>query len=341
MKLHTNPTLYKQAIKFTSEQLGLPEIYIEKDYWLSMVLKSLYGQDLGQQIVFKGGTSLSKCFGLIERFSEDIDLALLKSPDDTSNQLTKKIKQISDLVSQVLPEIQVDGLTRKLGKNRKTVHSYSKEFQGDYGQVRDSIVIEATWLGNPDPYIEVSINSYIGMMMKGSDQEALIEEYQMQPFEVLAQDPRRTMCEKIMSLVRFSYSEEPVQNLKNKIRHIYDLHNLIEEPRYAEFLLTEDFSRMLQMVAQEDLGNYKNSEQWIGIHPKESMIFKSLDEIWDELERSYNGDFKHLVYGKLPEAEIVKASMKRIRSQLRDIKWELSQERIQENEQKRGPKLRL
>jgi predicted nucleotidyltransferase component of viral defense system len=78
MKLHLNQKLYEEAIRFTSGQIGLPEIYIEKDYWLSLVLKAIFSNEIGHQVVFKGGTSLSKCYGIIDRFSEDIDLALLK-----------------------------------------------------------------------------------------------------------------------------------------------------------------------------------------------------------------------------------------------------------------------
>jgi predicted nucleotidyltransferase component of viral defense system len=92
MKLHSNPKLYKQAVRFTSEKIGLPEIYIEKDYWLCLVLKAIYSEDIGNQVVFKGGTSLSKCFGIIERFSEDIDLSLLKITKGFIKSAYQKIK---------------------------------------------------------------------------------------------------------------------------------------------------------------------------------------------------------------------------------------------------------
>jgi predicted nucleotidyltransferase component of viral defense system len=123
MKLHLNQKLYKQAVQYTAEQIGLPEIFIEKDYWLTLVLKAIFNDSIGHQVVFKGGTSLSKCFDLVERFSEDIDLAILKSPTDSSNQLTSRLKTISKIVSDIIPEIEVEGLTRKMGMNRKTVHT--------------------------------------------------------------------------------------------------------------------------------------------------------------------------------------------------------------------------
>jgi predicted nucleotidyltransferase component of viral defense system len=69
MKLHQNMALFKQAVKFTAAQKGILDIYIEKDYWVTFVLYNLYKSELGKEIVFKGGTALSKCYGIIDRFS--------------------------------------------------------------------------------------------------------------------------------------------------------------------------------------------------------------------------------------------------------------------------------
>lgn len=60
----------------TSDATGLPAYSIEKDSWVTMVLRMLFTSGLSDHIVFKGGTSLSKGYNLIERFSEDIDLAI-------------------------------------------------------------------------------------------------------------------------------------------------------------------------------------------------------------------------------------------------------------------------
>jgi len=91
MNLHQNKTLFKDAIKITATQMGMLDIYIEKDYWVTFVLYNLYKSSLSKEIVFKGGTALSKCYGLIERFSEDIDIILIKSEGQSDNQLKKKL----------------------------------------------------------------------------------------------------------------------------------------------------------------------------------------------------------------------------------------------------------
>jgi hypothetical protein len=79
--------------------------------------------------------------------------------------MTTKIKTISDVVSAVLPEVDIEGLTQKMGMNRKTAHTYNKEFKGSYGQVRDVIIVEANWLGYFEPYTTKQLNSFVGEMM--------------------------------------------------------------------------------------------------------------------------------------------------------------------------------
>lgn len=113
MKLHENKTLYRQSIQYTADLLKIPSVYVEKDYWVSYALFTIFSNEIGTDTVFKGGTALSKCFNLIERFSEDIDLVMFRREGETNTQLTNKIKKISKVVSEVLPEIHVSGLTQK------------------------------------------------------------------------------------------------------------------------------------------------------------------------------------------------------------------------------------
>jgi len=130
MNLHQNKTLFKDAIKITATQMGMLDIYIEKDYWVTFVLYNLYKSSLSKEIVFKGGTALSKCYGLIERFSEDIDIILIKSEGQSDNQLKKKLKEITTEVSKFLPEIEKKDITHRMGMVRKTAHKYPKVFKG-------------------------------------------------------------------------------------------------------------------------------------------------------------------------------------------------------------------
>src|SRR5690554_6189453 len=210
MRLHKNKELFQDAVVATSQQKGIPQIYVEKDYWVTYALSHIFKNDIGKETVFKGGTALQKCFGLIQRFSEDIDLVLLRQGNETGNQLKTKIKKISKCVFDVLPEIDVDGITNKVGMIRKTAHNYPKAFTGHFGQVRDIIIVESTWLGHFEFYTTGKVSAFIYEMMRQNNQQSLIDEYGLNPFEVLILSPKRTLCEKIMSLVRFSQTQDPI-----------------------------------------------------------------------------------------------------------------------------------
>lgn len=76
MKLHLNNELFVDMVQLTAETLSIKDIYVEKDYWVTNALFAIFSNEIGKDTVFKGGTALSKCFKVIERFSEDIDLVV-------------------------------------------------------------------------------------------------------------------------------------------------------------------------------------------------------------------------------------------------------------------------
>lgn len=323
MKLHENKQLFRQAVQFTAQQMNIPEIYVEKDYWVTFALHTIFNHDIGKDTIFKGGTALSKCFNLIERFSEDIDLVVLRHDGESNNKLTNKIKKISEVINTVLPEVVVEEVTHKMGMNRKTAHTYAKEFNGNYGQVRDVIIIEATWLGYFEPYTTKSINSYVGNMMIANGQSEIAKENGLLSFEVLVLESVRTLCEKIMSLVRFSYSDNPIDDLKKKIRHAYDLHQLLQQKELFEFFHSIDFEKMLLTVANDDVISFKNNNEWLVNHPVDAIVFKELDRVWNELKVTYTSDFKNLVYGDLPNETVIRETLKMIGERLKIVIWDL------------------
>lgn len=323
MKLHTNKDLLYDAILATADYLDMRDIYVEKDYWVTVVLYEIFHSEIADQSVFKGGTALSKCHKLIERFSEDIDMVVLRNERETDNQLKKKIRAISKVVERVIPEIEVEGLTNKMGNIRKTVHQYNKLFEGDFGQIREHVVVEATWLGDFQPFSNMEISSYIYEMMKFKGQDELIEQYNMAPFSIQVLDKRRTFCEKIMSLVRFSRSDEAIYDLRNKIRHVYDIHQMLKDEEIQQFFESSRIDNMLIKVGNDDMIGYKNNNDWIPEHPSTAIIFDKPQETWEHLSSTYKGDFKDLVTGELPpECELIE-SLNQIAVRLRKIEWNI------------------
>ncbi len=94
MKLHTDIKLFRETIRATSLHSAINEVFIEKDYWITLVLCQLSKSRFAGQTVFKGGTSLSKGYGLINRFSEDVDIAILDGNNKSGNEIKTIIRTV-------------------------------------------------------------------------------------------------------------------------------------------------------------------------------------------------------------------------------------------------------
>jgi len=194
----------------------------------------------------------------------------------------------------VLPETKIEGLTGKSGTVRKTAHRYEKAFAGPSGQVGDHIVVKSTWLGTPEPYTTASVSSFIYEMLLRNGQRAIIDGYGMSPFEVQVLSPQRTLCEKIMSLVRFSRTKDPIADLGAKIRHVYDIHSMLHDCGINAFFRSDGFEEMLHKVANDDLASFRNNNRWLAGHPAEAMVFSETEKTWNRIRNVYRLSFKDL-----------------------------------------------
>lgn len=68
MKLHENKALFRQAVQFTADQMNIPALYVEKDYWVTYALSTIFQNEIGKDTIFKDGTASSKCYKMIDRF---------------------------------------------------------------------------------------------------------------------------------------------------------------------------------------------------------------------------------------------------------------------------------
>lgn len=325
MNLHLNSNDFEGAIVATSEYFKIPEIFIEKDYWVTYALHQLFHSDVKNLIVFKGGTSLSKCYKVIERFSEDIDLVVIKNDDDTGNDLKRKLKAVTDLIDKsALEVVPNDPNTNKKGSLRKIVYSYPKVgVKGNYGQVRENISLEVSHLGNFEPNTTKPICSLIAEYIKTTSNTCLIKQFGLEDFEVKALSIERTFCEKIISLVRFSYSENPIEDLSAKVRHAYDLHQLLQLEAVRRFVNSNEFENMLLQVGKDDDKAIPNDKDWLYIHPKEALLFKDTAKVWSELKKTYTTSFKELVTGSLPNESEVLDSLQFLSKRISEIDWNI------------------
>ncbi len=319
MKLHEYQDDFKDLILATSQALGIREIYIEKDYWVTYALKNLVNSEYVDVTIFKGGTSLSKALNVIERFSEDIDLAIVPNENLSKNQVKKLITNIQKTVAGDLPEIEIPGLTSKGSKFRKTAHAYERVTDDDnYGQASDKILIEVNSFANPSPYNKQVISSYISEFLKSKGLNEDIEKFGLEEFEINVLDIRRTFVEKVLGLIRASYFESPLDELQKKIRHIYDLERIMNKEDVTEFLSSDSFFDMIDKVKKDDTDNHEFKGDWLDNPLSTSLIFNKTDDVWDALEQTYQNNFAALVYGVPPTSESIKTNLKTISKRLVD-----------------------
>ena len=331
MNLHLDKNNFEGAIVAAADYFQIPEIFIEKDYWVTYALHQLFHSDVKDLIVFKGGTSLSKCYHVIQRFSEDIDLVVIKNDVDTGSDLKRRLKEITTIIDCSILEIVADHPNiNKKGSLRKIVYSFPKVgLEGKYGEVKDDITLEVSHLGNFEPNVTKPIRTLIAEYIKTTPNIGLITQFGLADFEVKALAVERTFCEKIISLVRFSYTENPISDLSNKVRHTYDLTLLLRLDSIKDFVNSDSFGIMLLQVAKDDDKAIPNNKEWLYKHPKDALIFSDTVLVWNVLKKVYTGSkFNELLIGnaKPPHENDVFETLVFLTERIEVISWEVSDE---------------
>lgn len=207
MNLHTNKEVFSTLVNLTAKHFNIVPAFVEKDYWITLVLSKLSQSAFTESVVFKGGTSLSKGYRLINRFSEDIDIATINE-NLCGNALKSKIRSIEKTITVDFTEIIEPGITSKGSMFRKSVFEYTSIITGRLtGNTPKRVIVEINSFANPYPFVKQEIYSFIARFLLESSQQKVIEQYGLQPFFLNVLDKRRTMIEKVVSLIRFSFSE--------------------------------------------------------------------------------------------------------------------------------------
>lgn len=293
MLLHHNLNKLEEAIRATAQSMSLPVTYVEKDYWVTWALKTLAHSTISDDIVFKGGTSLSKAYGLISRFSEDVDIAVL-TERLTHNQAKSKVKKASKIIGDIYDEID-SADTSKNSHFRKIRFAYPRIDDAIVeGQIVDSLLLEVNAFTDPEPYQKMSISSYVADFLVSVGQHEFIKENELEPFEMNVLCVARTLCEKIMGLVKASQGNDHLDKLKRKIRHLYDIHFLLADQNTRQFVLSEEFGNMMRRVIACDRAAF-SAASWLDEPLSNACVFSNLALIWPSLESTYNGEFKAMV----------------------------------------------
>ena len=302
MNLHNDLKLYSDSIRATSQYLGIKEDFIEKDYWITKVLHNLSSNKFSSQTVFKGGTSLSKAYNLIARFSEDIDIAILHNENATGNHIKNIIRTVSKNITTELQELDIEGISSKGSRFRKSVYQY---LSFDQKNQSNKLILEINSFANPYPYNVVSIASMIYQFLFETDKSHYIEQYSLQPFTLNILRKEQTLVEKLVSLIRFSFSQNPTDELSKKIRHFYDLYFLMNDSECSSFVLSDDFKIHFNMILNHDRTIFAEPEGWQEMALEESPLMIDFKSIWSKIKTTYQTELSALAYKQIPhEREI-------------------------------------
>lgn len=315
MTLHQNKELFSELLIHTAQMVGLPEVYIEKDYWVTYMLKRLSDSPYRDRAIFKGGTSLSKAYKLIERFSEDIDLAVITN-GESSNQIKTLIKKIEkEILDGNFQEIE-DLLTSKGSAFRKTVHTYPMSQEGDFGHAYEHIVIELNAFAKPHPFSAKEIATYMNNFLEVQAPQ-MIKKYELEPFDVNVLDYRRTFCEKLSAVARATFeADEEFTKLKNKIRHLYDIYYLMQEEEIKIFVESDEFVEMIENIREDDIEQFQGLWNSQDLH--KALIFSNTKECMNKVGSYYTSTFSDLVYGSTPNILDVQNEIENISRVLKD-----------------------
>lgn len=275
MKLHLNKVLFTNYISLASQIEGIDEAIILKDYFVTLALKSIYS--IHSDLVFIGGTSLSKCFGIINRFSEDIDLVA------TAKSRKGKQKATYDIINDLAQEWpwQTESNNDKYSDFKEMYLYYDTNHITDLDQ---RVKLELITFMDPFPVIEKRVEAIIYKYLEQDE----IDEYDMQPISVLTQEPYRTFFEKIIlekELYKDDTEGRPLDESQEKrARDFYDIHKIWIYYAKSVPVNCDNFIQMIESrlkhrknrttVNKDDFNRYKLIEMF-----EKKKIRRQLEEI--------------------------------------------------------------
>jgi predicted nucleotidyltransferase component of viral defense system len=319
--LHNDTERFSALIKFTAEHFHILPTFIEKDYWITRSLQRLSQNPNMEKVVFKGGTSLAKAYRLTNRFSEDIDIAVINADSFSGNQLKMFIKRLAKDMASDLEENVVPHTTSKGSRFYRALYKYPQIQELSAVSINSGqILIEINTYANPYPYIKQKITCFITDYLTSINRQDLIEEYNLQPFTINVLDKRRTITEKLVSLFRFSFSSDISKALAGKIRHFYDLYYLIKDSECAEYIKSDNFKNDFSELMRHDQTEFDEPQGWQTKTIADSLLTKDFPVLWENLRSTYQNELQTLAFSVIPNEKLVADSFMNLIANLDEIK---------------------
>lgn len=246
MKLLQHPDFEQAIVRAAKyfESRGLRPALIEKDYYVTEALRVL-AQEAGDQVIFKGGTSLSKGWNLIARFSEDIDIFLdpqAYSPPLGANAINRHLKKLRDAVAKVPITFLKDKSKTIGGFGRSDLFSYKQLFAAP-GEVAPHVLLEAGIASGREPTETVELQSFLAQFLKetGNSLGASDEG----SFKMRLLHFRRTFVEKLFAIhKRVEMWKKDGTAVGTHTRHYYDLYHLAGREEVRQMLQSGEYEQI-------------------------------------------------------------------------------------------------
>ena len=238
MLLHKDRDLFREVVISTAEELGLVVPIVEKDYYVTMILKELSIKC--PECVFKGGTSLSKCHHAIDRFSEDIDIAF---SNKLSQGMRKHLK--NDIIAGISVNLDMPILDWANARSRRDYNCYTFSYDALEGYVTEGRLIqgvkmEISLASLSFPTVKLPVESYVYKYLMKENMD-IIDEYKLYPFLMNVQGIDRTLADKVFAICDYYLQGKT----KRYSRHLYDIYMLL--PRIE---LNEQFGELVKQVRE-------------------------------------------------------------------------------------------
>ena len=320
--------------------LNIPPEAIEKDIWVTAVLRSLFVLPYSEHISFKGGTSLSKCWSVIERFSEDVDIAINREyfgffgETFTIKQISKNLRKAcckfcrNTLQFDLTKQMITDGIDENLFSISMNITDVTtidpekifieykslfvdKQTNSAENYIKPVVVLEINGRSMKEPLESVEIKSFI-------DETFADKAFAGKAFSVSVVAPERTFLEKICLLhEEFSKQNEQHIRVNRMSRHLYDIVRMLDTQIAEKALNNTDLYKSIiahrrMFIAMKDFDYDSLMPKTINIVPPEFVIAK-----WED---DYN-KMQTMIYGEYIPFNKLIDKIKQLNEQINKIEW--------------------
>ena len=218
MVLHKDKESFDIAIRAASRHFNVSPAIIEKDYYVTLVLCELAKQV--PDLLFKGGTSLSKCHKIIDRFSEDIDITL-----DSEHQSQGKRRNLKYTIVEICSNLGLNLLNENETRSRRDYNCYKIDYCAGHSLsgLNPQLLVETAFIVKAFPDEIKQASSMIYDYLKAVGNDEAIAKYELEPFDIRVQTLDRTLVDKVFAVCDYMLDNKT----ERQSRHIYDLSRLL------------------------------------------------------------------------------------------------------------------